>query len=347
VNNLKRNVNTNTQTNNSKPKQNTMNNSKRIVNTNTQTNNSKPKQNTMNNSKRIVNTNTQTNNSKPKQNTSKNAIINIINVRKNVDPVSATAAASTTLNASPTTNVGNSRKKNVVPPNPPSEEVNDAQNVFDNYKVSNTAPDGNCLFRSIVKGQSLLTPPHVELKDLRVEKIKAQKLRENAVNFLCGNNKNKYIKELSNNHLGQTDLYSMYKNEKETKFENWDDYCREMKKPGIWGGTVELYFIPRLINRPIKVYALHNNGFIFRTSHYKGLNDTNKKKEPIRLLHRNNNHFDLLVKKTTKTNENGAPELLKRNVSRKLFQTPKNTPKKGNTNVIIETIPDPQAGGRI
>jgi hypothetical protein len=242
---------------------------KRKVNTSTQTNNSKPKQNTVNNSKRNVNTNTQTNNSK--------SINNNIN-----------------------------------------SEYNDSQKVAKNYEVSNTAPDGNCLFRSIVKGHSLLTPPGLILKE-NEEIIRAQKLREDVVNILCGNNKNKYRKELSNHHGGSKEPYSNYNytNEKgnKIKFSNWERYCIEMKKRGTWGSEIELYFLPRILKRPIRVYQPRGDTYMYLPGYYEGLNDTNINKEPIRLLYNGKNHYNLLVRTVSKTQ---PLPTLKTSTSRKL-----------------------------
>ena len=262
------------------------------------------------------------------------------------------------------------------------------KNVNAKNKIINRInPDGSCLFRSIVRGDALLNG----LKMTKaMEDKKTQELRVKIVEMLCGSNKNRYRKEVSEAHRGNEKLYNAYtykKNDgtnKNYKFEDWDRYCAEMKKPGIWGGLVEIYFAPRIIKRPIEVYHEVNGVRKFYKKYTDQINNNNLRKEPVTILYKGN-HYDLLTtkpanKQNNKQKTSGGVFNIKKYAAnagltpsqisiyfnknkiegqsinvlklavekvRSGSQTPiGNAIKELYNGVTVENIPDPQAGGR-
>jgi len=248
---------------------------------NTQTN--KPVNKNVNAKNKIINTNTQTN--KPATQANKPA-----NTQTNKPATQANKPANTQTNK--TANKFNNTNTQT---NKPANKIVNAKNKI----INKINPDGSCLFRSIVRGDALL----YGLKMTKaMEDKKTQELRVKIVEMLCGSNKNRYRKEVSEAHGGNEKLYNAYtykKNDgtnKNYNFEDWDRYCAEMKKPGTWGGLVEIYFAPRIIKRPIEVYHEVNGVRELYKKYTDQINNNNLRKEPVTILYKGN-HYDLLTTK--------------------------------------------------
>ena len=168
------------------------------------------------------------------------------------------------------------------------------------FKIHDVKPDGNCLFRAIT--QSLFNLWYEETLDIETEDYYAKALRLLALNEICkndGNNKPYKNAPFSYKESIVMELKNEYNYNGKHAFEK---YCKCQKqmihkkncyptKVFQWGGINEIHALSKVLKRKI-IVCVRND--------YQKYNVTinsvkNKGKNPIFILHVNDNHYKALL----------------------------------------------------
>jgi len=168
------------------------------------------------------------------------------------------------------------------------------------FKIHEVEPDGNCLFRAIT--QSLFNIWYGNTLDKETEDFYANALRLLALDEICKNNGNNkpykdapftykqfILMELQNDYnINQTHAFEKYcKCQKQMIHKK---HCVP-KNVFQWGGFCEIYALSKVLKRKI-IVCVRND---LQQYNHEFNSIKNKGKNPIFILHVNDNHYDALL----------------------------------------------------
>lgn len=74
----------------------------------------------------------------------------------------------------------------------------------------------------------------------------------------------------------------------------FEDYIREMRREGVWGGEIELSVAPHVVSAPVQVFQVHN-GALMMIGEYKAPADAASGARPVTLFFHRLGHYDVLI----------------------------------------------------
>ncbi|KAK9809382.1 hypothetical protein WJX73_010525 [Symbiochloris irregularis] len=157
--------------------------------------------------------------------------------------------------------------------------------VSDNLKAIKVTGDGRCMFRALAKG---FAHNSGRILSGEAETVSADELRGAVSDALCrtGDRRENFSDALP----GVRSEGGLTK------------YCQRLQSPKFWGGEVELFVLSKMVSTPIYIYrtaqeaglnAQHRRGFVPMVSY--GQEYEKEGRQPVRLLYRGSNHYDLLL----------------------------------------------------